>query len=134
MDERELAPIVGKELVVDALGYWPSFHDAHVLAAARKGDHCEVLLYVFHMTDQVDERGYFVLTKHHHVRLSMKGVSECSLPADYDGDILFELLFKNSRAAVTVIFSSVTDKDWEVTCEEVEISDVAPCGPRGAAI
>ena len=34
MDERELHAIANKDLVVNALGYWPSFHDAHVLSAA----------------------------------------------------------------------------------------------------
>ena len=86
------------------------------------------------MTNDVDARGYFVLTKHHRVRLVMNGVSECSLPERYEGDILFELLFERSDGSVTATFSSVTDQGWHATCREVVVSEVVPCGPGGESI
>jgi hypothetical protein len=113
------------------MGYWPSFHDADVLSASRDGDRCVAILHVFQMTNEVDERGYFVLTRHHRVHLEMTGVSECSLPVGYDSDTLFELLIEGSEGALTVAFNSVTDQNWRVTCREVCVHDVVPCGPRG---
>ena len=61
----------------------------------------------------------------------MTGVSACSLPDDYVPDILFDLEVQRSAGAVTVSFDSVMGQDWCVTCQEVIVSDVAPCGPRG---
>jgi hypothetical protein len=131
LDESKLPPVENGELLVNAMGYWPSFHDAHVLSASLEGGRCEVLIYVFRMTDQVDDRGYFVLTGHHRVRLAMTGVAECTLPDGYDSDTLFELMIERAGEAVTVTFESVMDQDWRVTCREVVLLDVTPCGPRG---
>ncbi len=131
MDEGSLPPVRNCEFLVDALGFWPSFHDAHVLSASRAGDRCEVLIYVFRMTDKVDEQGYFVSADHHRVSFTMTGVSECTLPDNYEPDVLFELLFECSEDAVTATFSSVMDQDWRVRCRAVDLSNVVPCGPRG---
>lgn len=131
MSEPKRPPVRNRERLVQAMGYWPSFHDANVLSASREGDRCVVHLHVFRMTNEVDERGYFVLTGHHRAHLEMTGVSECSLPAGYESDTLFELLIEGSEGAVTVTFNSVTDQHWRVTCREVCVSDVVPCGPRG---
>lgn len=131
MSDSKLPPVRNRERLIAALGYWPSFHDADVLSASREGDRCVVLLHVFRMTNEVDERGYFVLTGHHRVHLELTGVSECSLPSGYESDTLFELRFDGSEGAVTVSFNSVTDQDWRVSCREVCVIDVVPCGSRG---
>lgn len=133
-DKSQSFQIGNKQLLVNAMGYWPSFHDANVLSASREGDQCEVLIHVFKMTNQVDERGYFVLTKHHRVRLWMKGVSKCSLPTEYRGDTLDELRFEFSEGGVTVSFDSVTDQDWQIDCREAGISEVVPCDSKGVPI
>jgi len=123
--------IRNRALLVEAMGCWPSFHDSHVLSARLDGERCEVTFHVFHMTNEVDARGYFVLTHHHRVRMTMSGVSECSLPVGYKTDTLFDLLIDGTEGAVTLTFSSVTDQDWSAGCREVSIDAVVPCGPRG---
>lgn len=136
MDESAASLVANRELLVEAMGHWPSFHDAHVLSASIDGDCCKAILHVFQMTDQVDEQGYFVLTKHHRVLFTMTGVSKCSLPKDYQGDTLFGMSIERSGEAVTVAFDSACcpGNSWAVTCREVALSEVAPCGPRGEAI
>lgn len=131
MAEPSSHRIRNRALLVDAMGCWPSFHDSNVLSARRDGDSCEVTFHVFHMTNEVDARGYFVLTHHHRVRMTMSGVSECSLPVGYQTDTLFDLLIEGTEGAVTLTFSSVTDQDWSARCREVSIDAVVPCGPRG---
>lgn len=131
MDDSCLPPVVNRELLVDAMGSWPSFHDANVLSAFRDGDCCEAVIHVFRMTNSVDKQGYFVLKNHHRVTLLMTGVSECSLPDDYSGDCLFELLFQRVRGNLVITFSSVTDQDWLVTCVEARLSSVVSCDPNG---
>jgi hypothetical protein len=45
---------------------WPSFHDAEVLEISldRRGPTLEAKIHVFRMTEEIDSRGYFVLTHH----------------------------------------------------------------------
>src|ERR1700754_933885 len=82
MAEQDL--VRAGDLLVKAMGYWPSFHDAEVLKVTRTSDSCTVIIHVFEMTDQVDSAGYFVLRKHHLVELCLLGVQADSLPSHYD--------------------------------------------------
>lgn len=68
------------ELLVRAMGRWPSFHDANVLDVVRSDDSCLAKIHVFEMTNEIDDAGYFVLRKHHLVTMEMAGVRSNSLP------------------------------------------------------
>jgi hypothetical protein len=59
--------ISGFQRVLDAYGYWPSFHDSPVLRYHKGSDHIELDLEAWEMTPEVDSRGYFVLTKRHEI-------------------------------------------------------------------
>ena len=73
MDSSQLVKN-GKSLV-EAMGFWPSFHDANVMAASWDGDSFSVTVHLFAMTDQVDSAGYYVLQKHHLTTIVMRGVA-----------------------------------------------------------
>jgi hypothetical protein len=70
------------EAVVKAFGYWPSFHDAPVLAfrfTEEAEGEVEMALHGWEMTGVVDERGYFKLIKHHLVRFAFREISNADL-------------------------------------------------------
>jgi hypothetical protein len=70
------------ESVVRAFGYWPSFHDASVVAFRydRGGQGAvEFTLHGWEMTPEVDERGSYKLTKHHLVRFAFQDISDADL-------------------------------------------------------
>jgi hypothetical protein len=85
------------EAVVKAFGYWPSFHDAPVIDFRYKPDGAGVAGFTLHgweMTPEVDERGYFKLTKHHLVEFAFQEISDADLERFTSmGNILFELGF-----------------------------------------
>jgi hypothetical protein len=68
--------LANSDLLVGVMGYWPSFHDANVKKVLREFDACRALIHVFEMTDEVDSKGYCVLTKHHLVAIQMSGIAE----------------------------------------------------------
>lgn len=73
------------DLVVHAFGYWPSFHDSGLREVRRTDDGALTLtLHAFEMTSEVDARGYFVLTKHHRIRLRFEDVTDGRLAARDD--------------------------------------------------
>ena len=88
------------QAVVDAFGYWPSFHDAPLFDVALNADELRFTVHGFVMTDEIDERGYFRLTKHHLVRFRFCGVRDLRLKfyEECDSDILAELVFAPSSA------------------------------------
>ena len=129
--------VIGQsQVLVDAMGFWPTFHDAHLLRARCVDGKCSVVLHVFEMTDEVDGAGYFILIKHHLVTLDLLDVSSSSMPEGYDGDILDSIEARRSDSGAVVEFESAVDPDrsWQVECREARISDVVPCDRRGNAI
>lgn len=119
--------------LVEAMGVWPSFHDARVQWARIEGDTCRIVIHVFRMTDPSDARGYAVLTEHHLVEIELLETTSCTLPAGYDGDILFGLTTERSEGRVNLVFDSAVDPDrsWRASCREAVVARVLPCGPRG---
>ncbi|MEZ4217341.1 MAG: hypothetical protein R3E88_12735 [Myxococcota bacterium] len=136
MDERAADVIGNSQALIDAMGRWPGFHDAHLLRASRVGVDLEVVVHVFEMTREVDSAGYFVLVDHHLVTFEMRGVGSCDLPDDYDGDILDAIDARSCDDGTVIEFESVVspEQSWQVVCREVLIRDVVRCDSEGRAI
>ena len=120
--------------LVEAIGYWPSFHDANVLDAERNTDTFSVTVHLFAMTDEIDSAGYFVLERHHRVKIVMHGVQSSSLPAPYAGDCLDGLNFSQDGELLRVDFASHMGQDGAVVCRAAEIAVIVPCDSKGAAL
>jgi hypothetical protein len=114
------------DMLVKAMGYRPSFHDAEVMKVSRTSDSCTVTIHVFKMTDQHDSAGYCVLRKHHLVELCMLGLQADSLPSTYERDVLNRLGFQRDGSHVRVDFESHMDRGGEVLCKEVLVKSVLP--------
>lgn len=112
--------------LIQAMGRWPSFHDANVVGVFRDDDSFSVKVHVFDMTDKVDAAGYYVLDKHHLVSIDFRNVQRNSLPVDYASDCLDRLVFEKSGDMVRVDFESHMGQDGTVVCAEVVITDVEP--------
>lgn len=119
--------------LVEAMGRWPSFHDANVLNCSRTTDSCTVLIHIFEMTSSIDPKGYFVLTKHHLVLFAMQGVQSNSLPEPYVADTLSDLSIVRAGSLLQVDFESVTDQSGSVVCHDIEVLSVRPCSADGKA-
>lgn len=130
--------IGNSEALIAALGCWPLFHDARVVAAARLDDAQSVSIHVFNMTDRVDENGYFELECHHRVELLFTGIEKNTLPIDYSSDCLDRLIFdrldERPDSKIVAWFSSHLDADGEIICDKVEVISVVPCTDQGEII
>src|SRR5690349_11947433 len=95
----------------DQLERWfgaiPSFHDAGVEALTLSaGDGATLRLRAFRMTDEVDDRGYFVLDKHAHVTFRLTGLTVVELD-DFDtGSVLRQLQIVRVGERFELIFDS----------------------------
>jgi len=119
------------ELLVKAMGHWPSFHDAKVLGISRMQNSCGATIHVFEMTREVDSKGYFILRNHHRVEMSMLGVHSDSLPRHYTGDVLSALSIRRDGDLIRVDFESHMDNDGSILCERVRLVSVDPCDGDG---
>jgi hypothetical protein len=96
--------IPGAEDVVAWFGGWPSFHDAEVLefTFVRKGTSF-LRIHTWLMTDQVDEKGYYVLDKHAIVTFTFERVTDLELRGFNHQNVISGLQFE--RTADSFILS-----------------------------
>lgn len=116
--------IKGSEQLVQAMGYWPSFHDATVVESSRTADSFSVKLHVFAMTDKMDSVGYYLLEKHHLVSFRFLGVKTNTLPAGYANDCLSSLTFRKSGELLQAEFESHMDQDGIIICAGISVTEV----------
>jgi hypothetical protein len=133
MVETNAELFANSAVLLDPMGYWPSFHDATVKEVRREGDACWVSVHVFEMADDVDSKGNLVLTKHHLVTLRMSGIAECTVPANYRSDCLFGLEAERVADSVKVVFDSAIDPEftWHVLCRRAEVVSAVSCVVHG---
>jgi hypothetical protein len=72
------------QIVLDAYGYWPSFHDAPLLSfgpSSAQASAVELGVHMAEMTSEVDARGYFGSIKHHLISFVFFDVEDVLLSA-----------------------------------------------------
>jgi hypothetical protein len=88
----ELAAVEGAKDLCDWFGYWPSFHDAEVIRLhLNRSDASSLALHTWEMTKEVDEKGFYVLTKHVIVEFVMNEVVALSLSGFNHQNVVFGL-------------------------------------------
>ncbi len=85
------------QAVIDAFGYWPSFHDAPVRDWRLSADSAFLELETWEMTSEVDDKGYFVLTKRHFIGFEFADFVTTDFRSFGSDNILFELGFSSAE-------------------------------------
>ena len=144
----DYSEIENANLLVEAFGYWPRFHDAELFSFnLSRGSllpekdswefpSIEARLHVFEMTSDVTPDGYFILHKHHLVDFRFEGVEDLHLEGFNHQNVLLGLEFRpidGSPQRFEVFFDSAFGADAKFSCSRIVITGLAPCGPKGSA-
>ena len=100
------------DLVVEKFGYWPRFHDSPVVEFKYDPEgegKVELALICWEMTSEVDNRGYFKLSKKHRIRFLFKGITAANLGQFSPDNILYELGFPDADISETGSFKVELD-------------------------
>src|SRR5260370_16290981 len=120
-------------LVTDIFNSWPSFHDAEVISIEMQrelnGSEPNVVarIYLFEITPEVDDHGYYVLRDHVIVTFAFKGIDESLVKSFNQQNVLRELSIidissrqlENLRFAVHFSSSFGVEAEFKCTTEEV---------------
>jgi hypothetical protein len=88
----ELGAVEGAKRLHDWFGYWPNFHDAEVMRLhLNRRDASTLALHTWEMTEEVDEKGFYVLRKHVVVEFVMKEVVGLGLNGFSHQNVVFGL-------------------------------------------
>jgi hypothetical protein len=78
--EEFLTLVPGANDLLSWFGYWPDFHDAEIISLALNRSGISTLqIYTWHMTKEIDDRGFYVLEKHLLVNFRMEQILSLSL-------------------------------------------------------
>jgi Immunity protein 50 len=99
----EISEIPGAAELQEWFGYWPSFHDAEIvgLNLNRKGS-SSLRVHTWEMTEDIDEKGYYVLAKHIVVEFIFEGVSGLSLHGFNQQNVVFGLAIEKTDSGFRV--------------------------------
>jgi hypothetical protein len=124
--------ILNNKAVTDLYGRWPSFHDAKVVAYEMSGNAIGFTLHAWDMTDEVDEKGRYVLKNHALVSFRFTGIHDVNMDSFSSNNILYALDFiPGSDASFKVALDSVMDMDGSFSARFGEVTSVAPCTSGG---
>ena len=85
----------GADALAAWFGYWPSFHDAEVHALHLNRQGVSLLkIQTWHMTNRVDDRGFFVNEKYALVTFSVEQITALVLDDFNHQNVLSELLIE----------------------------------------
>jgi hypothetical protein len=130
--------IKNNNLLTEIFGYWPSFHDAEVLKIVLDrtpegqcyGPNLEADIHVFEMTSEIDEKGFYKLTKHTLVQLAFLELYELSLTDFNHQNVLqaLAILDISDRQLERIKFEVRFSNSWGVAakfqCAQVEVRSV----------
>jgi hypothetical protein len=147
----EIAPlIIGSEKLTSIFGQWPSFHDAevHELHLARGHIDTEnqvyefpsltIKLHLWLITNDVNQKGYLVLTKHTLTTMKFYDVDNFKMEGFNHQNAIFGLGIEQKtrdEGGPTPYFAVDFEPSFGIgatfTCSRIEIADVVPCNAEG---
>jgi hypothetical protein len=127
-----LGEVPGASGLFEWFGYWPDFHDSEVLSILlnRSGSSI-VRVHAFEMTNQVDEKGYFVLQKHVVVSFLLDNVLTCDLKWFNNQNAMSEIALLRTDEGFELSFEPAHGVSGTVAAQRVRI-EMEPGIPNGS--
>ncbi len=148
----EIAPlIVGSEKLTSIFGRWPSFHDAEVHELRFQRGHIDteakvyefplltIKVHLWLMTNDVDQKGYYVSTKHTMTTMKFYDVDNFKMEGFNHQNAIFGLGIeqRHETKALRHTSRSISSHPLEsttFTCLRIEIVEAVPCDAEGSPI
>ena len=142
--------IENHKLVLDAFGCWPSFHDAEIqsitmdctsmLATAPINNvRLEMMIHCWELTNELNEKGFYKLRKHHSVRFEFDMIHEVTLKNFGQQNCVYYITFeeipveKGKHHLFKVILDSSSNSEYafhgEFTAFAGRVLSVTPYSP-----
>ncbi|MCA0279536.1 MAG: immunity 50 family protein [Proteobacteria bacterium] len=124
-----LADIPGTPELIQWFGSFPRFHDATILGIdLRTGEPSRLRIRAFRMTDEVDDKGYFVLDRHALVTVTIEGVTEVNLVDFKLPGIIGDMVIASHDAGFRISWDSAYGVSGSIVADSIrfEIEALQP--------
>jgi len=125
--------IHGSDKLTNIFGYWPTFHDAEViLLHLNRSDVSSLALHTWEMTNEVDEKGFYVLTKHVVVEFVMKEVVALNLNGFNHQNVVFGVAIERVDSGYRLTLKDCYGIGGTIDASDISIR-LTPGKPREAS-
>jgi len=129
----KLEAVEGAKDLRDWFGYWPTFHDAEVIRLhLNRSDASTLALHTWETTKEVDEKGFYVLTKHVVVEFVMTEVVGLSLNGFNHQNVVFGLAIDRVDGSYRLTLEDCYGIAGTIDATDVSIR-LAPGKPKDAS-
>ncbi|MGO9483823.1 MAG: hypothetical protein ACLPX9_04440 [Rhodomicrobium sp.] len=118
-----LCDIPGGQELIDWFGYVPGFHDAYLLDANfMSNGQSSLRIHAFRMTDEVDDKGYFVLDRHVVVTITLEAVTHINLSDFNLPGIIFELTVSSADGDIQLTWTGSYGIEGTIRAKQARFS------------
>jgi hypothetical protein len=124
--------IINSYKLEEIYGRWPSFHDAEIHEIKLKrniavgGTQLELIIHLFQIIPEVDERGFYKSTKHNFVTIRFEEIAEMQLEDFNHQNCILDLEIDKSAKedSFKVDIYSSYGCNGSFKCKRIEVIDV----------
>jgi hypothetical protein len=118
----EISRVQGASELEEWFGYWPSFHDAEVIGLHlnREGS-SSLRVHTWGMTKEIDDKGYYVLTKHIVVEFIFDAVCGLSLNGFNHQNVIFGLAIDKTNFGFRVTLDDCYGLAGSIEAENISL-------------
>jgi hypothetical protein len=118
-----LCDIPGGQELIDWFGYAPRFHDAYLLEVNLASNAPGSLrIHAFRMTEEVDDKGYYVLDKHVVVTIALETVTHINLSDFNLQGIISELSISTVEGDIQLAWTGSYGVEGSIRAKQARIS------------
>src|SRR5262249_26734004 len=125
----EIAGIQGAADLHDWFGYWPNFHDAEIISLhLNRNGNSSIRVHTWEMTNEVDQNGYFVQTKHLVIEFILENVLGLNLSGFNHQNVVFDIGIEKTDLGFRVTLGGCYGLEGTIEAERISLR-LAPGKP-----
>jgi hypothetical protein len=120
--DPELKCIDGAQELYDWFGYWPDFHDAEILSLhLNRSGSSPLAIHTWVLTGEIDERNFYVRTKHVTVEFSLSGISDLNLNGFSIQNVIGDLYIEKASGGFRLTLGPCYGLAGTIVAEKISI-------------
>ena len=118
----EIAGIQGSAELHDWFGYWPNFHDAEIISLhLNRSGHSSMRAHTWEMTKEIDQNGYYVLTKHLVVEFVFENISGLDLNGFSHQNVVFGIEIQKTESGFRLTLQGCYGMEGSIEAEKMSL-------------
>jgi len=118
----EIQEVPGAAELHDWFGFWPNFHDAEIISLyLNRAETSSLQVHTWEMTRDLDEKGYYIHTKHLLVEFILEKISGLNLDGFNHQNVILDLGIMKTDAGFRLTLAPCYGLAGFIECEKISL-------------